>query len=57
LIPTSPLYGLAACGNGVGEMRAGLDEAFHRGRGLNLEWLDRGPLSYDTDYTVTVACP
>jgi hypothetical protein len=55
-VPVPPWIGIVACGNGVGEVRDGLDAAFHRHCGMDLYWSDGGPYSYDGSYRVVV-CP
>ena len=54
-MPMPPLFGLP-CGRGMNEMREALDEAHHRRCGLDVYWVDRGPMSYDTEYRFEV-CP
>jgi hypothetical protein len=55
-IPVPPWVGIAACGNGIGDVRDGLDEAFFRHCGMDLHWTDDGPMSYDGTYRA-VPCP
>ena len=45
-----------ACSGGMKEAHTALEQADNRGCGLDVDWVDRGPMSYDTDYTFTV-CP